>query len=52
MKARIKILEDGPYFVIGDVPLYDGEIVTDDEGHTIDIIEKDEYPPQGHLCSL
>lgn len=46
MKPRIKVLKDGPYFVMGGIPLYDGEIVTDDEGHTIDIIEKGEYSPK------
>lgn len=45
MEPRIRILKDGPYLVMGNIPLYDGEIVTDEEGHTIDIIEKGEYPP-------
>ena len=46
MEPRIRILKDGPYLVMGNIPLYDGEIVTDEEGHTIDIIEKGEYPPR------
>lgn len=46
MEPRIQILKNGPYLVMGSIPLYDGEIVTDDEGHTIDIIEKGEYPPK------
>lgn len=43
-EMKIKILKDGPYLVKGGVPLYQQIIVTDDEGHTRELIDEKEYP--------
>jgi CDGSH-type Zn-finger protein len=43
---KIKIIKDGPYQVIGGVPLFEQVIVTDDAGHTRELIDTKEYPRQ------
>lgn len=43
-EMRIKIIKDGPYRVTGGVPLLEQVIVTDDDGHTRDLIDIKEYP--------
>jgi CDGSH-type Zn-finger protein len=45
-KMRIKIIKDGPYRVTGGVPLFEQVIVTDDAGHTKELIDVKEYPRQ------
>ena len=45
-EMRIKIVKDGPYQVIGCLPLYERVIVTDDVGQTRELIDKKEYPLQ------
>ena len=45
-EMRIKIMKDGPYRVTGGVPLYEQAIVTDEAGHTRELIDKREYPLQ------
>jgi CDGSH-type Zn-finger protein len=51
-KMRIKIIKDGPYRVTGGLPLYEQIIITDEAGHTRELIDIKEYPPQEtyHLC--
>ena len=41
---RIKIIKDGQYRVTGEVPLFEQVIVTDDAGHTRELIDIKEYP--------
>jgi hypothetical protein len=44
-EMRIKIIKDGPYRVTGGLPLYEQIIVTDEAGHTRELIDKkEEYP--------
>ncbi|NLN44308.1 MAG: iron-binding protein [Methanosarcina sp.] len=43
-EMRIKIIKDGPYRVTGEVPLLEQVIVTDDAGHTRELIDIKEYP--------
>lgn len=45
-EMRIKIIKDGPYLVTGGLPLYEQVIITDDAGHTRELIDKKEYPRQ------
>jgi len=45
-EMRIKIIKDGPYRVTGGLPLYEQVIVTDEAGHTRELIDKKEYPQQ------
>ena len=51
-EMRIKIIRDGPYRVTGDLPLYEQAIITDEAGHTRELIDKKEYPPKENyiLC--
>ena len=48
-KIMIKIIKDGPYRVTGGVPLLEQAIVTDDTGHTRELIDIKEYPRQNAL---
>jgi len=41
---RIKIVKNGPYIVSGGVPLYQQIIVTDEAGHTKDLVDEKEFP--------
>ncbi len=50
-EMRIKIIKDGPYRVTGGVPLLEQVIVTDDDGHTRDLIDIKEYPPRREAIS-
>ena len=43
-KMKIKIVKDGPYIVSGAVPLYEQVIVTDEAGHTKDLVAEKEFP--------
>ena len=43
---RIKIIKDGPYRVTGALPLSEQTIVTDEGGHTRELIDEKEYPLQ------
>ena len=43
-EMRIKIIKDGPYRVTGGLPLYEQVIVTDEAGHTRELIDEKEYP--------
>lgn len=43
---KIKIIKDGPYRVTGSLPLYEQVIVTDEAGHTLELIDEKEYPLQ------
>lgn len=43
-EKRIKIVENGPYLVKGNIPLYGQIILTDEAGHTRELIEEKEYP--------
>jgi CDGSH-type Zn-finger protein len=45
-EMRIKITKDGPYRVTGGLPLYEQVIVTDEAGHTLEFVDKKEYPLQ------
>ncbi|HUS76517.1 MAG TPA: hypothetical protein VMY43_10990 [Methanothrix sp.] len=36
---KIKIIKDGPYRVTGELPLYEQVIVTDEAGHTRELID-------------
>lgn len=45
-EMRIKIIKDGPYRVTGGLPLYEQVIVTDEAGHTRELIDIKEYPRQ------
>ncbi|OPY50771.1 MAG: Iron-binding zinc finger CDGSH type [Methanosaeta sp. PtaU1.Bin112] len=49
---RIKIIKDGPYQVNGALPLSEQTIVTDEAGHTRQLIDEKEYAVQEsyHLC--
>ena len=51
-EMRIKIIKDGPYRVTGGLPLYEQVIVTDEAGHSRELIDKKEYPSQEtyNLC--
>ncbi|MGB9928359.1 MAG: CDGSH iron-sulfur domain-containing protein, partial [Methanosarcina sp.] len=44
---KIKIIKDGPYRVTDGVPLFEQVIVTDDAGHTRELIDIKEYPRKG-----
>lgn len=37
---QIKIIKDGPYLVSGNIPLYKQIIVTDEAGHTLDLVDE------------
>ncbi|BDZ66568.1 CDGSH iron-sulfur domain-containing protein [Methanobacterium ferruginis] len=41
-KMKIKIVENGPYIVSGGVPLYEQTIITDEAGHTRDLVDEKE----------
>lgn len=43
-KMKIKIVKNGPYIVSGAVPLYEQVIVTDEAGHTKDLVAEKEFP--------
>jgi CDGSH-type Zn-finger protein len=43
---RIKIVKDGPYRATGGLPLYEQAIVTDEAGHTRELMDLREYPRQ------
>ncbi len=43
-EMRIKIIKDGPYRVTGGVPLLEQVIVTDDAGHSRELIDIKKYP--------
>ncbi|MCC7564171.1 MAG: CDGSH iron-sulfur domain-containing protein [Methanobacterium sp.] len=43
-KMKIKIVKDGPYIVSGGVPLYEQTIITDEAGHTKDLVDEQELP--------
>jgi CDGSH-type Zn-finger protein len=45
-EMRITIIKEGPYQVIGGVPLLEQVIVTDDADHTRELIDIKEYPRQ------
>jgi CDGSH-type Zn-finger protein len=45
-EKKIKIIKDGPYRVTGRLPLYEQAIVTDNAGHTRELIDQKEYPLQ------
>lgn len=45
-KMKIKIVKNGPYIVSGGVPLYEQAIVTDEAGHTKDLVDEKEFLPQ------
>jgi CDGSH-type Zn-finger protein len=45
-EMRIKVIKDGPYRVTGGLPLYEQVIVTDEAGHTREMIDTREYPPK------
>jgi len=51
-EMRIKIIKDGPYRVTGGLPLFEQIIVTDEAGHTRELVDKKEYPLQENyiLC--
>jgi len=41
-KMKIKIVKNGPYIVSGVVPLYEQTIITDEAGHTRDLVDEEE----------
>lgn len=41
-KMKIKIVENGPYIVSGGVRLYEQTIITDEAGHTRDLVDEKE----------
>lgn len=41
---KIRIVKNGPYIVSGGVPLYQQIIITDEAGHTKDLLDEKEYP--------
>jgi CDGSH-type Zn-finger protein len=43
-KMKIKIVKNGPYIVSGSVPLYEQVIVTDEAGHTKDLVDEKQFP--------
>jgi CDGSH-type Zn-finger protein len=43
-EMKIKIVKNGPYIVSGGVPLYQQVIVTDEAGHTKDLMDEKQYP--------
>ena len=45
-EMRIKIMKDGPYRITGGIPLYEQVIVTDEAGHTRELIDKKQHPLQ------
>ncbi len=45
-KARIKVLDNGPYQVSGGVPLSKGELVSDEHGYSLEMEEVQSYPLQ------
>jgi CDGSH-type Zn-finger protein len=45
-EMKIKIVKDGPYRVTGGLPLYEQVIVTDEVGHTRELVDVKEYPHQ------
>ncbi len=45
-KMKIKIVKNGPYIVSGGIPLYEQIIITDEAGHTKDLIDEKEFPLQ------
>ena len=51
-EMQIKIIKDGPYRVTGGLPLFEQIIVTDEAGHSRELIDKKEYPSQEtyNLC--
>jgi len=42
-EQKIKIIKDGPYRVTGALPLYEQVIVTDEAGHTLELMDEKEY---------
>jgi CDGSH-type Zn-finger protein len=51
-QKKIKIVENGPYAVSGGIPLYQQNIVTDEAGHTKELIDEKEFPAKDNyiLC--
>ncbi|HSO25576.1 MAG TPA: CDGSH iron-sulfur domain-containing protein, partial [Methanobacteriaceae archaeon] len=51
-KMRIKIVKNGPYIVTGGVPLYEQKLITDEGGHTRELQDIRQFPPQENytLC--
>jgi len=43
-EMRIKIIKDGPYQINGGLPLYEQAIVTDEAGHTRELVDIKQYP--------
>ena len=41
-EQKIKIIKDGPYRVTGALPLYEQVIVTDEAGHTMELMDEKE----------
>jgi CDGSH-type Zn-finger protein len=41
---RIKIVKNGPYIVEGSIPLFEQVLVTDEGGHTIELVDKKDHP--------
>jgi len=42
-KMKIKIIKDGPYLVKGNIPIYQQIIITDEAGHTRELVDEKEY---------
>ncbi|NYB51638.1 MAG: CDGSH iron-sulfur domain-containing protein [Methanobacteriaceae archaeon] len=42
-RMKIKIVKNGPYIVSGAVPLYEKIIVTDEAGHTKDLVDEKKF---------
>jgi CDGSH-type Zn-finger protein len=51
-KMRIKIIKNGPYMVTGRVPLYEQKLITDEAGHTKELLDVKQHPLQDQyiLC--
>lgn len=43
-KQKIKVIKDGPYRVTGGLPLYEQVIVTDEDGHSKELVDIKEFP--------
>ncbi len=39
-KTKIKVVKDGPYIVSGGVPLYEQTMITDEAGHTKELVDE------------
>ena len=51
-KMKIKIIQDGPYTVIGGIPLSDQILIPDEQGLSIGWHQGKQYPPEDEydLC--